>query len=241
LLFLHGGWGYEVYPFDRQMEEFGKEFRILIPDRSGYGQSGRLAEFPIDFHHRAAIEMLHFLAALELERCILWGHSDGAVIAAWMGIEKPALISGIILEAFHYYCNKPASRFFFEGGLQDPDQLGERIASILAREHGEDYWRDLIRNAAGAWVRLANQAPHPKADLLGGRLASLSVPTMLIHGARDPRTEPDEIERVRQELPQATIHVIETAGHSPHSETASYVTCNEYARQFLRGLKDLRP
>src|SRR5437773_11469266 len=30
LLFLHGGWGYEVYPFDRQIAALSWKFRILI-------------------------------------------------------------------------------------------------------------------------------------------------------------------------------------------------------------------
>src|SRR5262249_4390615 len=42
LLFLHGGWGYEVYPFDRQIEALGGKYRILIPDRTGYGRSPRI-------------------------------------------------------------------------------------------------------------------------------------------------------------------------------------------------------
>src|SRR5690349_5376515 len=42
LVFLHGGWGYQVYPFDRQIEAFGDRFRIIAPDRSGYGRSPRI-------------------------------------------------------------------------------------------------------------------------------------------------------------------------------------------------------
>ncbi len=65
--------GYEVYPFDRQIEEFGDRFRIVIPDRSGYGQSSRAFMFTVDFHQRAAQGMLAFLDALGWERCALGG------------------------------------------------------------------------------------------------------------------------------------------------------------------------
>jgi haloalkane dehalogenase len=82
LVFLHGGWGYEVYPFDRAIEALRGRFRILIPDRSGYGRSTPLTKLPADFHRRAAIEMARFLDALKIERAVLWGHSDGAVIAS---------------------------------------------------------------------------------------------------------------------------------------------------------------
>lgn len=233
LLFLHGGWGYGAYPFDRQIQEFGHELRILIPDRYGYGRSGRIGEFPLDFHHRAAMEMIYFLDAHGCERAVLWGHSDGAVISAWMGIEQPARFPAIIFEAFHYYRNKPRSRAFFETGATNPERFGKRLSQHLAEEHGEDYWRVLMRNASEAWLSLADQAPHPKADLFHGKLPQLSVPTLFVHGAQDPRTEPDEFAQIRRELPAAEIHLIEGAGHSPHSEPSAFSITNQLVRRFL--------
>src|SRR5258708_1771910 len=83
LLFLHGGWGYRVYPFDRQIKAFESQYRILISDRTGYGCSTRVpGEMGTDFHHRAAQETIAFMDALGIERAIFWGHSDGAVIGA---------------------------------------------------------------------------------------------------------------------------------------------------------------
>ena len=236
LLFLHGGWGYEAYPFDAQIVEFGRRMRILIPDRPGYGKSGRTGKFPIDFHHGAALRMVQFLDEIDCADAVLWGHSDGAVIAAWMAIENPQRFPGIILEALHYYRNKPASRSFFETGARNPDAFGSRLVGILSREHGEQYWRELMRHASDVWLRLADEAPHPKADLFNGRLPELSVPTLLIHGGQDPRNEPDELQRVRQDVPHAFIQVIETAGHSPHSESPSVSLCNKHAADFLRTL-----
>jgi pimeloyl-ACP methyl ester carboxylesterase len=115
LVFLHGGWGYGVYPIDHQIEAFQSGFRILIPDRSGYGRSTRVpGEMPTDFHQRAAQETLAFLDALGIERAIFWGHSDGAVIGAMLGTQAPERCERLILEAFHFYRNKPGSRGFFE-------------------------------------------------------------------------------------------------------------------------------
>jgi len=41
--FLHGGWGYGVYPIDRQIEALQDQVRFIIPDRSGHGRSTRFA------------------------------------------------------------------------------------------------------------------------------------------------------------------------------------------------------
>ncbi len=90
LVILHAGWGYRLYPFDRQIAELENQFRILITDRPGYGHSTKVSdEMPLDFHRRAALETFSFLDALGIDTAILWGHSDGAVIAAMMGLIAP--------------------------------------------------------------------------------------------------------------------------------------------------------
>src|SRR5687767_8623527 len=79
LVFLHGGWGYEFYPFDAQIAVLGATHRIVIPDRTGYGRSPRIAALPPRFHEAAANETLGVLDELGIARAALWGHSDGAV------------------------------------------------------------------------------------------------------------------------------------------------------------------
>lgn len=233
LVFLHGGWGYEVYPFDRQINALQDRFRILIPDRTGYGRSMRLAHVPTDFHARAAFETMRLLDALQIERPVLWGHSDGAVIAAKMGLAAPARISGVILEAFHFFRVKPGSREFFEVMAGDPGLLGERVTGTLAREHGEDYWHKLIVINGAAWLGISDEATHDTHDLYDGKLSELRVPALFIHGSRDPRTEPGELDAVRAQLPNARIEIIEGGGHSPHSESAAAAESNRVASEFL--------
>jgi pimeloyl-ACP methyl ester carboxylesterase len=240
LIHLHGGWGYAIYPFDRQIDAFNQDFKVLIPDRSGYGRSQRMKEFPVDFHRRAAGEMMRFLDALEIDRAVLWGHSDGAVIAAMMGLEAPDRFHGLILEAFHYYRSKPSSAAFFTAMAENPDTLGERVARVLSEQHGEDYWRELINTNGYAWLHIAEASLHDKHDIYDGRLSELRVPTLFIHGSRDPRTEPGELDAVRKDFPQARMHIIEGGGHTPHAESASYEECNRAAAEFLSEVIDLR-
>jgi pimeloyl-ACP methyl ester carboxylesterase len=232
LILLHGGWGYEVYPFDSQIEAFADDFRILIPDRTGYGRSMRMKQFPIDFHHRAAREVKSVIEALKLDRPVIWGHSDGAVIAALMGIEDPGSYAGLILEAFHYYKAKSGSSEFFETIATNPDGLGARKSATLAADHGEDYWRELIINNGLAWLKIAESSSRDDEDLYEGRLHNLKVPTIFIHGSRDPRTEPGELDAVRNQLPAAPIHLID-GGHSPHSESQAATESNRVAGEFL--------
>src|SRR5689334_5709845 len=143
LLVLHGGWGYEFYPFDAQIAALSDR-RIVIPDRTGYGKSARIAALPAGFHHAAAAEHEALLDALGIERCAIWGHSDGAVIATIMAQRRPARIAAIVVEAIHLDRAKPRSREFFVTMAENPDGFGPRVAARLAADHGEDYWRTVL-------------------------------------------------------------------------------------------------
>jgi pimeloyl-ACP methyl ester carboxylesterase len=237
LVILHGGWGYGVYPFDRQVAEFEKQIRILIPDRSGYGHSSRVTcEMPLDFHRRAAQETFSFLDALRIKSAILWGHSDGSVIAAMMGLIAPERCSGVILEAFHFLRRKPGSRSFFERFAAHPEELGDETRKLLAEDHGEANWPTVLRRNCGVWFRIADSVQRPDEDLYDGRLGELRVPTLFLHGSLDPRTEPGEMDRVQQILPRATMRFIAAGKHSPHSEENAWQECNQNAREFFRSL-----
>jgi pimeloyl-ACP methyl ester carboxylesterase len=232
LCFLHGGWGYEVYPLDQQKNAI-QGFRVIVADRSGYGHSTKPALFAVDFHRRAAEETLRCLDALGIRKCIFWGHSDGAVIAAWLGLMAPERCLGLILEALHYYRDKPGSRAFFEAMVLAPQSFGEKVGRVLASEHGEPYWRQLMRSEGQTWLDIARSASHAGRDLYDGRLSELTIPTLFVHGARDSRTEPGELDAMRRELPAGCMHIIENGGHCPHSEEPSAAEFGRVIRQAL--------
>jgi pimeloyl-ACP methyl ester carboxylesterase len=222
LVILHGGWGYDIYPFDRQIGELAATHHIVIPDRTGYGGSGTLDEQRVDFHQRAAEETLMLLDVLGIDRAMLWGHSDGAVIALRLAMHASRRVMAVIAEATHFWRRKPKSRSFFETMRDAPEDLGERIVSTLRFEHGER-WRALISTNGAAWLQIAADAPSPDADLYDGRLRELRTPVLLIHGARDPRTEPGELAALTTALGRAVyaVRVLPDGGHSPHSERAT--------------------
>ena len=232
LVFLHGGWGYEIYPLHEQAQAI-EDFRVVIPDRSGYGRSTKPAVFGPDLHRRAVAETLLFLDALSIQRCIFWGHSDGAVIAAMLGISSPERCLGLVLEAFHYDREKVRSRSFFQSMQSEPESFGPRVTDILKKEHGDPYWSQLLRSEGQAWLDIARAANSGAHDLFDGNLSTLGVPAVFIHGAQDPRTEPWELDAVHRELPNADMQVIISGGHSPHSEAAAWREFNRHLESTL--------
>jgi 3-oxoadipate enol-lactonase len=234
VVFLHGGWGYGVYPIDRQIAAFGERVRFISPDRSGYGHSTRVpSEMPTDFHRRAATETLAVLDALGIERAILWGHSDGAVISAMIGLAAPERCERLLLEAFHFYKNKPSSREFFERFAARPEDLGEETQRLLAADHGAEQWPNVVRRNCGAWIRIADESSPPDQDLYGGKLGKSRVPTVFLHGERDPRTQPGEMPWVQEVVPQAEFRFVKEGQHSPHSEEAVVQEVNAILAEFL--------
>jgi pimeloyl-ACP methyl ester carboxylesterase len=226
LVFLHGGWGYHIYPINKQLHELNK-YRVLIPDRSGYGLSTKPADFSCDFHIRAAEETLKFLDALGIREALFWGHSDGSVIAAQLGLLAPERCRGLILESFHYFRRKVASREFFEAMVNAPESFGERVSAVLAREHGEEYWRELVKSEGATWLKIAKLADAGWEDLFDRRLGNLMVPVVFIHGARDPRTDPGELAAVQAALPKAKIRMVPEGGHCPHTEKNAAAAFND--------------
>lgn len=237
LVILHGGWGYAIYPFDRQIAALESEFRVLIPDRTGYGRSGELGVQRSDFHRRAADETFAVLDALGIGRAALWGHSDGAVIALLMTLMSPSRVAAVVAEATHFFRNKPHSRSFFETMQNRPDDLGGRVAATLAEEHGTG-WRHLIQINGTAWLQIADEAPTGDADLYDGKLGQLTVPTLLVHGLQDPRTEPGEFDQIvvtlrRALQPKLEVLLLDAGGHSPHSERGTADAVTAAAAAFL--------
>ncbi len=177
--------------------------------------------------------MRQFLDGLGIYRCVLWGHSDGAVTAARMAIKQPERFPAVILEAVHYDRCKPSSRSFFETAATNPRKFGSGVASVLAQEHGEDYWEYLLKVHGQAWLDILETCKDPARDLYSGNIGQLRAPTLLIHGSDDPRTEPDELRNLRQACPGLQLHLISGAGHSPHSEPDSAGDSTDAAMQFL--------
>ena len=215
IVILHGGWGYDAYPFDRQIAALGSRHRIVIPDRTGYGRSEAIDTLAKGFHQSAAEETLAVIEALQLDRPILWGHSDGAIVALLIGLQAPDRIGGAIVEATHYFKHKPASRPFFE--------------AIVAKPRAP-----FLDVHSRTWIQILDESA-PGDDFYGGRLSALRVPVLLVHGGRDPRTEPGEFEALSAALQtvQSRTLLLSEGGHSPHSEPANAAQVTAAAVSFI--------
>lgn len=229
LVLLHGGWGWEAYPFD--VAALAARRRVIAPDRVGYGRSAPLADLPRGFHRMMAEETLLVLDALGVDRAAFWGHSDGAVIAAWIGFLAPGRVRALVLEALHFLAAKVSSVDFFRNAVEDPGRFGPAVVEALRRDHGER-WREVVGAGGRAWLAIIEEGRRGRRDLFEGRLGEVRAPVLLLHGRRDPRTEPGEIEAALATLPGARLEMLD-AGHCPHAGERTGPDCTRLAEEFL--------
>jgi pimeloyl-ACP methyl ester carboxylesterase len=229
LLLIHGGWGLGVNSFHFQEKTLAHDFRLIVPDRRGYGQSTHVYGFNADFHWQHAEDMLSFLDALQIDQVRVWGHSDGAIIGAIMAILAPDRMQGLVFEGGHLYNRKTESQFQMQQVYDDPNLLPEPARVKLAHYHGEGYWPQVIRNWAGAWIEL-----YPRdGDLYHHRLAEVHSPVLIIHGAHDEHTPVSEMEELARRISNARLVIYPDGGHSLHDQRETREACTQLAREFF--------
>lgn len=73
------------------------DFRVLAPDLIGFG----LSDVPSDGKHVSRLERRHHVSAftevLGVTQCALVGHSEGGFIAAMLALEKPELVTKVVV------------------------------------------------------------------------------------------------------------------------------------------------
>ena len=158
---------------------------VFVYSRAGYGKSsGVTLPRPLDYMQREATDVLpHLLDAIGFRRGILFGHSDGATIAAWYGGSvQDHRVRGLILMAPH---------FFMESS--NIDAIQKTVASYetsdlrarLARHHADV--DTAFRGWSGAWLDpgFASSIPSMRSPMSACRCWSCRArPTPM---ARSPR------------------------------------------------------
>jgi pimeloyl-ACP methyl ester carboxylesterase len=185
---------------------------VLVYSRAGYGQSSTVTlPRPLDYMQREATDVLpHLLDAIGLRRGILFGHSDGATIAAWYaGSVQDHRLRGVILMAPHFFM-EPSNIEAIRKTITAYETTDLRAR--LARHHADV---DVaFRGWSGAWLDPAFLS-FDTTDAL----AYIRVPVLVVQGAADPYGTLAQVRVVEDECycPVETA-VMDGVGHAPHRE-----------------------
>lgn len=211
LVFLHEGLGCLAMwkDFPRQLAEL-TGCRALNYSRAGYGGSDPCSlPRPLTFMHDEGLKVLpKILAAIDIRKAVLVGHSDGASIALInAGGIADRRIQGLILMAPHVFVEELTLVSIREAGSAYANtDLRER----LARYHGGN-----VDCAFIGW----NQAWLDEGFLkwnLETYLPKIEVPVLLIQGKDDNYGTIRQLEKIITQLPQgAELVFLSDCGHSP--------------------------
>jgi pimeloyl-ACP methyl ester carboxylesterase len=185
--------------------------RVVAYDRLGYGHADFPEEERGDFLEREAWERLPaLLAALGIERPILYGHSDGGTIALLHASEHSGRLTGVVSEAAHVF-----SEVVETGGVQAlrTDFEAGDLAARLARHHPRHLERMFAR-WADFW-----QAPERGAWTMLDRLAAIDCPVLVLQGDADEHGSLRQVDEIVDRVSgPASRCILPGCGHSPHRE-----------------------
>ncbi len=218
LLLLHG-WpnsGRIWRDFAAAMLLADTRFLLIAPTFRGYGDSDKpRSGYSVS---RFAEDVLFVAGVLDLDRFSLMGHSMGGKIAQKVAARQPGGLGSLILlsPAFAAAAHVPEDRRASQRAIySDPEKMRDLILGMMATppaaptlEYLQDDALHVSREAFDGWI-----APMREEDFTG-ELSYISVPTLVVHGAKDPiRTEEALRNEVVERIPGATLSVLPNVGH----------------------------
>lgn len=186
--------------------------RVVAFSRAGYGSSSAVAlPRPLDYLTREACDVLPaVLDAIDAERVILVGHSDGATIASiHAGTVEDARVRGIVLIAPHFFTEEVG----FDAITQTKsDYETGSLREKLAR------WHKNVDCAFYGW-NLTWLDPAFQDWNVEDALTGISVPVCVIQGEADAYATLAQVRAVERGVrTRVATHVLPGVGHSPHRE-----------------------
>jgi len=239
VVFVHG------QPFDRsmwqpQIDAFADRHRVVVADLRGFGQS---TVVPDTTPFRAfADDIAALLDHLGIDRVVLCGLSMGGQIVMEFQRLYPRRVRGLVLadtsaaaetdqgKAMRYDL---ADRLVREGIEEYADEVLPKMvapANIDAMPAVAKHVSTMMRGTSpvGAAAALRSRAERPGyLDLL----SALPIPALVVVGDQDEFTPVDVASDMRGRIPDATLAVIEGAGHMPNLERTEEF--NAVLRHFL--------
>ena len=165
------------------MPELSKNFRVVIPDLRGFGQSERVP----GLHPSAWVEDIKALAEhLNLGTFHLYGISLGSRIVMRFAAEHGEMLRTLI-PALPILSNTAEGNEVLNARYLDPDNIAEETQKLHAWLHGED-WRTVLRNYFG----IRNAPAFHEYLNLHELVKQINVPTLIIRGDSPEPVHPME-------------------------------------------------
>lgn len=220
LILLHGGTA-TVTSWDERMPMLSKHFRVLALDTRGHGKTDNPAGKMT--YGMLADDVAAFAQALNLEKPLIFGYSDGGQVALELGIKYPDLASALVLGGTAY---KFGQQYFdaLDGwgvhktgiDLEEMERDSADWIEYLKAEHNRpdnpDYWQTLMQQISELWWSVK--------DYSAEELQKITAPTLILQGDRDEGVDIEQTVEMYRAIPNAELAVLPNATHGALNETA---------------------
>ncbi|MCT7959511.1 alpha/beta hydrolase [Laspinema sp. D1] len=237
MIFAHG-FGTDQTAWDNQVKVFEPNYRIVLFDLVGCGNSDLSAYSPRRYSslHSYAEDLLDLCHELKLENCIFVGHSVSAMVGILAALSEPKRFKQLILL-------NPSPRYLNDGGYvggfeqSDLDGLYQAMSSnyhAWASGFAQLIMGNLDRPELGIGFAKTILAMRPDIALSiaktifqsdhRGDLSRLQVPTVILQSTHDPAVPAVVGEYLAEKIPNSTLIPIKSEGHLPHLSTPEAVS-----------------
>ena len=188
---------------------------VVAYSRYGYGRSDVLRgkREPDYMHHEGEVVLPALLAALGIERPVLFGHSDGASIALICAGAHPELVRALVLEAPHVFVEEITVRSIADAKTA---YATTALPEKLARHHADPGATFFGWNEIWLDPRFRDWNIEPYAD-------RVRCPVLAIQGEADEYGTIAQVDAIVARVPHSETLVVPGAGHSPHRDARDLV------------------
>jgi pimeloyl-ACP methyl ester carboxylesterase len=223
IVFLHEGLGsvamWRDFP-QRVCEATGRAGWVV--SRRGYGQSApALLPLPVDYMHIEARDVLPaLLAACNIQKPVLLGHSDGASIALLYASQYET--TACIAMAPHLFVENVSLQSI--AAARDAYETGD-LRAKLAKFHAD------VDNAFWQWCKVWLCGAFASFDITE-QCDQIVCPLLAIQGEGDVYGTMAQIDALNKKGEVRQLLKLQQCGHSPHKDQADAVLAS--VDQFLK-------
>jgi pimeloyl-ACP methyl ester carboxylesterase len=221
ILLVHGAGGSRL-SWRRQIGEFSKQFRVVVPDLPGHGMSEGEGEASVEAYARFVQELI---GALQLRNVVLGGHSMGGAIALTAALQSSNTISALILSGSAAKLRVLPAVFSL---IRDDFALAvEGISNFLfgptaPKELIEEQRQLVAKNSTE--VLLKDYTACDSYDVRND-LGSITVPTLILCGTKDRLVPATESRFLYENIRGSEIAIFEDCGHMLTLEQSDAFNC----------------
>jgi pimeloyl-ACP methyl ester carboxylesterase len=242
IVFVHAGIA-DSGMWETQFADLSSDYRLVRYDMRNFGRSETEDVAFADWEDLAAL-----LDALAIDQAVIVGASMGATVAVGLALERPALVSGLILMSPGIFPgHQPSGEL--QRGWRSIEQALDAGDTERALDHEVDLWvgrskrrstplsedvhLQVRRMNARAW-ELASDAPNrkPLRPPAFNRLDQITVPVLIVTGSLDLPDTDSIARRLERGVPNVERIDIPDTAHLLNMEQPERF--NEIVREFLR-------